>query len=80
MLNNVVDMKLYGFDRCNRILLIIYREGQNINVEMAWAGLVEASHGIAPHRFDIIQLWQAEKEAGHAKKGMWSLGKLIYKS
>ena len=41
---------------------------------MLKAGLAEVYRGLAPHKFDLIPYWQAEKQARDAKKGIWSLG------
>ena len=74
VLNKVADIKGYGLDRYNRMLGVIYLDGQNVNVEMVKAGLAEVYRGRPPEGFDITPYLQAEKEAREAKKGMWSLG------
>ena len=74
ILNKKVDIKGYGRDRYNRMLGVVYLDSKNINLEMVKAGLAEVYRGLAPHKFDLIPYWKAEKEARDAKKGMWSLG------
>ena len=73
ILNKTVDIKDYDLDRYNRILAVVYLDGKNMNIEMLKADLAEVYRGLAPHKFDLIPYWQAEKEAEDAKKGMWSL-------
>jgi len=73
VLNKTVDVKGYGPDPYNPILVLIYLNGKNINLEMIKAGLAEVYRGIAPHKFDLDLYWKAEREARRAKKGMWSL-------
>lgn len=74
ILNKTVDIKGYGMGPYNRILGVIYLDGKNINLEMVKAGLAEVYRGIAPHKFNLLPYWQAEKEAKDDKRGMWSLG------
>ncbi len=74
VLNKVADIKSYGFDRYDRMLGVIYLDGQNINLEMVKAGLAEAYRGKAPEGFDTTIYLEAEAEAREAKRGMWSLG------
>jgi endonuclease YncB( thermonuclease family) len=74
ILNKTVDIKGYGMGPYNRILGVIYLDGKNINLEMVKAGLAEVYRGIAPHKFNLLPYWQAEKKAKDDMKGMWSLG------
>ena len=37
-------------------------------------GLAEVYRGIAPHKFNLLPYWQAEKEAKDDRRGMWNLG------
>ena len=69
-----VDIKGYGMGPYNRILGVIYLDGKNINLEMVKAGLAEVYRGIAPHKFNLLPYWQAEKEAKDDKRGMWIQG------
>ena len=74
VLNKTVDIKDYGSDRYNRILGVLYVDGNDINLEMVKAGLAEVYRGLAPHRFNLAPYWQAAKEARDAGKGMWVQG------
>jgi len=74
VLNKTVDIKDYGLGPSNKVLGVIYLDGKNINLEMVKAGLAEVYRGIAPHKFNLIAYWQAEKEAKDDMRGMWSLG------
>ena len=74
VLNRTVDIKGYGIGPCNRVLGVVYLDGKNINLEMVKAGLAEVYRGIAPHKFNLLPYWQAEKEAKEDMRGMWSLG------
>ena len=73
-MNRVVEIKGYGLDRYNRILGVIYLDGENINLEMIKAGFAEVYRGKLPKGFDSTPYLKAEAEASKAKKGMWSLG------
>lgn len=73
VLNKTVEVKGYGLGEYNRILGVIYLNGNNVNLEMVKAGLAEVYRGIAPHKFNLLPYWQAEKEARDNKRGMWSL-------
>jgi endonuclease YncB( thermonuclease family) len=74
VLNKTVDIKGYGMGPYNRILGVIYLNGKNINLEMVQAGLAEVYRGIAPHKFNLLPYWQAEKEAKDDRRGMWIQG------
>ena len=74
VLSKTVDIKSYGMGPDNRILGVIYLDGKNINLEMVKAGLAEVYRGIAPHKFNLLPYWQAEKEAKDHRRGMWDLG------
>ena len=74
ILNRTVDIKDYGLGPDNRILGVIYLDGKSINLEMVKAGLAEVYRGIAPHKFNLLPYWQAEREARKEMRGMWSLG------
>ena len=74
VLNKTVDLKGYGLGPFNRPLVVVYLNGNNINLEMVKVGLAEVYRGIAPHKFDLLPYWQAEKEARDDMRGMWSLG------
>ena len=74
MLNKVVEIKVYGLDRYNRVLGVIFLEGKNINLEMNKAGLAEVYRGKPPKGFDSKPYIQSEAEAKETQRGMWSLG------
>jgi len=73
VLNKTVDVKGYALGSDNRPLVVIYQNGKNINLEMVKAGLAEVYRGIAPHKFNLLPYWQAEKEAKDDLRGMWRL-------
>ena len=74
ILNKVVEIKYYVFDRYYRVLGVIFLEGKNINLEMIRAGLAEVYRGKPPKGFDLKPYIQAEEEAKVDKRGMWSIG------
>ena len=74
ILNKVVEIKYYVFDRYYRVLGVIFLEGKNINLEMIRAGLAEVYRGKPPKGFDLKPYIQAEAEAKEDQRGMWSLG------
>ena len=65
-LNKVVEVKSYGMDRYNRMLVVIFLEGKNINLEMVKGGFGEVYDGRLPRGFDIAPYLEAEKEAREA--------------
>ena len=74
ILNKVVEIKGYGLGHYNRILGVIYLDGENINLEMVKAGLAEVYRGKPPKGFDLKPYLQAEAEAKKIQRGKWSLG------
>jgi len=68
ILNKVVDIKGYGLGRYNRILGVIYLNGNNINLEMVKQGLAEVYRGKVPRGFDSARYLNAEREAREAKR------------
>ncbi|UCF94237.1 MAG: thermonuclease family protein [Desulfobacterales bacterium] len=74
VLNKIVDIKRFGFDRYSRILGVIYVNGKNVNLAMLKAGLAEVNRGKPPMGLDLEPYWQAETEAKNAGYGMWGLG------
>jgi micrococcal nuclease len=74
VLNKTVDVKGYGLGPFNRILGVIYVDGENVNYEMIEAGLAEAYRGKQPQRFDPAPYRQAELQARSTSRGMWSQG------
>jgi len=74
VLNKTVDIKGYGLGPYNRILGVLYVNGNNINIELIKAGFAEVYRGKPPRGFDLKPYSQAEAEAKKAKRGIWSLG------
>jgi endonuclease YncB( thermonuclease family) len=74
VLNKTVDIKGYGLGPYNRILGVLYVNGNNVNIEIIKAGLAEVYRGKPPRGFDLKPYSQAESEAKKAKRGIWSLG------
>jgi micrococcal nuclease len=70
----MVEIRGYGQDRYNRVMGLIVLEGRNINLEMIKAGLAENSRWKPVRGLDLGPLWDAEKKAREAHKGMWKLG------
>jgi len=75
VLNQVVDIKSYGFDGDGRMLGEVFlRDGMNVNIEMVKAGLAEVYRGKPASGLDMGAYWKAEEEAKAAQRGMWVLG------
>ncbi len=73
VLNKTVDIKGYGLGHYNRILGVLYVNGNNVNIEMVKASLAEVYRGKPPRGFDLKPYSQAEAEAKKAKRGIWFL-------
>ncbi len=63
----------YCTDRYERILGVVYVDGQNVNLEMIKAGLAEVYRGKPATGLDLEPYWNAEAEAKNSKRNMWSL-------
>ena len=74
VLNNHVDIVLYGNDRYGRTLGVVYVDGKDVNLEMVRAGLAEVYRGKPAKGFDNEPYQKAEDAARRAGVGMWSLG------
>lgn len=74
VLNQVVDIKSYGFDDDGRLLGEVFLEDKNVNLEMVKAGFAEVYRGKPATGQDMEPYWKAEQEAKIAKRGMWVLG------
>ena len=74
VLNKTVDIKGYGLGPYNRILGVIYIDGNDVNLEMVKAGLAEVYRGKPPKGFDLSPYLDAERNAREAGEGMWSQG------
>jgi len=73
VLNKIVNIKGYGTGPYNRILGVVYVNGENVNLEMIKSGFAEVYQGKPPTGFDITPYRKAESEAQKAKRGMWGL-------
>jgi micrococcal nuclease len=74
VLNQVVDIKSYGFDGDGRMLGEVFGDDRNINIEMVKAGLAEVNRGTPASGLDMELYWKAEREAKVAKRGVWVQG------
>ena len=74
VLNKVVDIKGYGSDRYGRILVEIYIDDKNINLEMVKTGYAEVYSGSPPRRLYMKEYKKAEDWARSAGQGIWSQG------
>lgn len=72
----MVDIKVHGFDRYNRLLGVVYLEGRNINLEMVESGLAEVYGGKTRRDFEVMPYLQAEREAKTIQRGIWSPGNI----
>jgi endonuclease YncB( thermonuclease family) len=74
ILNQVVEIKSYGFDGDGRMLGEVFGEDRNINIEMLKAGLAEVYRGTPASGLEMELYWKAEGEAKAAERGMWVQG------
>ena len=74
VLNKYVEIKGYGLGPYNRILGVVFIDGQNVNLEMLRAGLAEVYRGKPPHGFNLNTYKQTELEARDSGRGIWSQG------
>ena len=74
VLNQVVEIKSYGFDGDGRMLGEVFGEDRNINIEMLKAGLAEVYRGTPASGLEMEPYWKAEGEAKAAERGMWVQG------
>lgn len=74
VLNKLIDVKIYGFDRNGLAVAVVVVDGKNVNLEMIKAGLAEVYRGKPAIGLDLAPYWQAENQARAAGRGMWSLG------
>ncbi len=74
VLNKVVDIKGYGFDRYGRILGEIYIDGKNVNLEMVKTGYAQVYSGKPPRGLYMQEYQQAENWARSSRQGIWSQG------
>ncbi len=72
--NKHLDIVLYGTDRYDRTLGVVYVDDKNVNLEMVKAGLAEVYRGKPAPGFDNGPYDKAEEEARRAGVGMCSLG------
>ena len=71
ILNKTVEVKEYGCVSPDVVLVEVFHQGKNINLEMLRAGMAESywEHPQAGPDMELFQ--QAEQEARAAGKGMW---------
>jgi micrococcal nuclease len=74
VLNQVVEIKSYGFDGDGRMLGEVILEDRNINIEMIQAGLAEVYRGKPASGLDMGPYWKAEEDARKGGRGMWVMG------
>jgi micrococcal nuclease len=74
VLNQVVEIKSYGFDGDGRMLGEVILEDRNINIEMIRAGLAEVYRGKPASGLDMEPYWKAEEDARKGGRGMWVMG------
>jgi endonuclease YncB( thermonuclease family) len=61
--NRFVNIESLGVDAENRLLGLVYLDGENINLEMVRAGLARVDPKQAPENLDLAPFYRAEKEA-----------------
>lgn len=73
VLGKKVRLDIYGVDQYKRVLAFVFVDGKNLNLELVKAGLAEVYRGgeYGPYK---NELFDAEREARAAKRGMWVLG------
>lgn len=74
VLNRLVNLKVYGRDRYDRILAVVYCGGRDVNCAMLAAGLAEVYRGRTPEAFDKAPYLEIEAQARRSKIGMWRQG------
>ena len=63
ILNQPVDIDIYGIDQNLRVLGVVYLHGRNVNLEMIKAGLARVQSEETPRGFDLEPYRQAELAA-----------------
>ena len=74
ILNRSVTLVLYGQDRYQRLLAIVYHGGKDINHAMLRAGLAEVYRGRTPEGFDKTPYLATQRHARRERRGMWRQG------
>lgn len=74
ILNRTVTLVVYGEDRYQRTLAVVYCDAQDINHAMIQAGLAEVYKGRTPDDFHKAPYLKTEAEARQAGTGMWRQG------
>jgi endonuclease YncB( thermonuclease family) len=74
ILAQTVTLVVYGEDRYQRMLAVVYRGDQDINHPMIQAGLAEVYRGRTPRDFDKAPYLESEAHARQAGIGMWRQG------
>ncbi len=68
-----VSMEIYGRDRYNRTLAVVFVRDLNVNLEMVKAGLAEVYRGMLSEGFDLTAYRNTEQKARRALLGIWVL-------
>ena len=74
ILNKTVPIKSYGMGPYNRLLVEVFADHRNVNLELLRSGLAEAYNGKLPKGFNVSSYKKAEMKARKSRKGIWSLG------
>ena len=74
ILDRSVTLEVYGRDRYDRVLAIVYCDRQEVNRAMLQAGLAEVYRGRTPEAFDKAPYLADEKHARQSQTGMWRQG------
>ncbi|MFZ5569375.1 MAG: thermonuclease family protein [Thermodesulfobacteriota bacterium] len=80
VLNQKVVLDGYGIEPYNRQLAVVSIAGNIVNLELVRGGLAEVYRGRPPRGFDLGPYQAAEREASHARRGIWSLSPGQYTS
>jgi micrococcal nuclease len=69
-----VKVEIYGVDRYQRLLSMVFLDGKDINLAMIEAGLAEVYQGPESGNSYKPQYQTAEAAAKQARRGMWVQG------
>ena len=74
ILHHDVEIRRHGTDRYGRVLAEVFRDGQNVNLEMVSSGLAEVYRGRPATGLDMDSYRRAEADARLHRREMWALG------